>query len=915
VLRHLAVFGVVLSTVMSPLTPVLAQEPAPQPAAAPAGDGPVYNVSQILLDFAADLPVHPPSQQLMGLEVKLGKSDTGYTAPGKDGETLSVRLAEVPKLPTNQFHASALKAIAARVVAHFAEWGYTGIVVEPNKDDIKGGKDIRPEGQTALRLVIRTDGTWTGVPGRPDEVVTQPSYTVTQFIPTFAPDVPRRPPLSEVMKYTVDLSEVGEGYVGPSPGRRPVRIRLADVASLPKHAFYPSAINTIAERLEKHLADRGFKDLQVIPHPQDINEAGVDVRFPNQTALRLLVRIAPPAPELPPAPTEPVVAETPAPAPMLVAVEESDGQLYAVSQVIVEYAETHPAHPDLLEVMTNAAVYLAETEKGYVAATPEEPGKVVRLADIPLLSKPYLYGSAIQSISRAIVSDYSRRGYIGINVAPHPEDIDNTATDVRAEGITALRMLVRIGIVTEVRTVAAGDRVEQEERINNPLHERIMERSPVRPGDAGDPDRPDLLRKKDLDNYISWLNRHPTRRVDVSVSPATQPGGVALDYLITEAKPWMVYAQVSNTGTDQTDEWRERFGFAHHQLTNNDDTLTVDYITASFDSAHSVLASYEAPLFDAERLRWMVQANWSQYTASDVGFALERFEGEEWGVEGNLIYNIYQRGEFFIDAIAGLRWQADEVDSVIIDVQGEADFLLPHAGFQMERYTETSSTFGLVDFEINLQGNSQEDLDALGRLFADDEFWRMRYDVTHSFFLEPILNSEAWLDASTPETSTLAHEIAVSLKGQYTTSRNPPQFERTVGGLYSVRGYEESVTAGDTVLIASLEYRFHIPRILPLNPDPGTLFGQPFRWAPQQVYGRPDWDFIVRAFFDYGKVWNNDRLNVETDFDLMSVGVGAELLIKRNFNVRVDWGYVLEELENRVKDGDSRFHIVATFLY
>ncbi len=915
----LAVVAVVTFAVLA-ASPVFSQDQQPKPAAAPAGDGPVYPVSQVLLDFGPDLPVHPPSAQLMNLEVTLGQTPTGYTAPIKGGQNVTLRIADIPKLPKHALHASAIKAIGQRLAHHFAEWGYTGIVVEPNVDDIKAGKDIRPEGQTALRLTIKTDGTWAGVPGRPDETVTSKSYKVTQFIPTFDPEVPRRPPLSEVMRYTIDLAEVPDGYVGPAPGRRPVRIRLADVASLPKHDFYPSAINTVAERLEKHLADRGFKGLQVIPHPSEINEEGEDIRFPNQTALRLLVRIAPEPVAPPPAPAEPTVAEIPAPKPVLAEVKETDGQLYPVSQVIVEYAETHPAHPPLLEVMTNAMVALAETEKGYVAAGPDRPGQIVRLADIPLLSKPFLYGSGVQAVSRAIVADYSRRGYIGINVAPHPEDIDRTAKDVRPEGITALRMLVRIGIVTEVRTVAAGDRVPQEERINNPKHERLVEGSPVRPGDPGDPDRPDLLRKTDLDNYVSWLNRHPTRRVDVAVSPARQPGGVALDFLVTEAKPWMVYAQISNTGTEQTSEWRERFGFVHHQLTNNDDTLSLDYITASFDEAHTFLGSYEAPLFDAERLRWRVHGQWSEYTATDVGFADQIFEGEEWAVGGDLILNVFQRGELFVDLIAGVEYRDIFTRDVILEdpdtlVEGQGEFLLPHIGLQLERYTETASTFGLLDFEINTLNNDQEELEALGRLFPDEHFWRIRYDLTHSFYLEPVLNREAWLDATTPESSTLAHEIALSIKGQVTGSRNPPQFERTAGGLYSVRGYEESITAGDSVIIASAEYRFHLPRMFAIQQDPGSLFGQPFRWAPQQVYGRPDWDLIFRAFFDYAHVFNNDRQSFETDFDLMSVGVGAELLVKRNFNVRVDWGYVLEGLENRVEKGSDEFHIVATFLY
>ena len=61
-----------------------------------------------------------------------------------------------------------------------------------------------------------------------------------------------------------------------------------------------------------------------------------------------------------------------------------------------------------------------------------------------------------------------------------------------------------------------------------------------------------------------------------------EESGVELQYLINESRPWRVFGQVSNTGTEQTDEWREHFGFVHHQFTGNDDVLSIDYMTAGF---------------------------------------------------------------------------------------------------------------------------------------------------------------------------------------------------------------------------------------------------------------------------------------------------------------------------------------------
>ncbi|MBI1375462.1 MAG: hypothetical protein GC159_22335 [Phycisphaera sp.] len=884
-------------------------------AAQPQDDGPAYPVSQILLDFGADLPIHPPTKQLTGLEINLGMSDGEFTAPKEGQPVKTIKIVDIPSLHA-RFHASAIKAIGDRLVAHFNEWGYTGIVAQPHVEEIdKTGKDVRPAGQTALRLVIMTDGTWAGVPGRPDETVSSKPYEVRQFVISFDPNVPKRPPVAEVFKYEIDLGEVLEGYVGPRPGGKTVKIRLGDVPKLPKSNFYPSAIQTICRRLALHLEERGFTGLEVVAHPQDIDEEGNDVRFANQTALRLVVRVAPPKVEPAELPADGVAVAEPEPI-VLAEPTEADGARYSVSQIIIEYAEEHPAHPPLREVMEVAEVQLSETEDGFVDATASADSRTVRLVDVPLLDKHYLYGSAIREISTAIVEDYARRGYIGINVMPHPEDIDMQARDVRPEGQTALRMLVRVGTVGEIRLVKNGAPVDED----HPMASRVLDNSPVQPGDFADPQRQDLLRKDALDSYISRLNRHPGRRVEVAVSPGKEAGSVALDFLVTESKPWMVYAQISNTGTDETSEWRERFGFVHHQLTKNDDTLSIDYSTANFDEVHAINASYEAPLMDIEPARWRVFSSFSHFTSSDVGFASEAFTGRDWALGGDIIYNVYQWQQLFVDVVGGVKYQDIKTKNKILNTEGDAGFFLPHLGVQMERYTEKMNTYASIDFEAGIGGDQKDNSEGLGRLAADDDFFRMTFDASHSFYLEPLLFPSEWADTTTPKSSTLAHELYFGLSGQYGFDyRFNPQFERTIGGLYTVRGYDESLQTGDSALVFNAEYRFHVPRVFGIEPEPRSLFGEPFRFAPQQVYGRPDWDLVLKGFFDYGKTWINDKRGFEEDFDLMSVGVGVDLSYKRNFTLRLDWGYVLEDVGpdsgKRAQAGDDRLHIVATFLY
>jgi hemolysin activation/secretion protein len=476
--------------------------------------------------------------------------------------------------------------------------------------------------------------------------------------------------------------------------------------------------------------------------------------------------------------------------------------------------------------------------------------------------------------------------------------------------------------VTELRTLASGERVKEggvispENRVDHPLHQPIRDRSPIQPSRQGDAVHRDLLRKDVLDEYLFFLSRHPGRRVDASVAAAEEPGGVALDYQLTENPPFIPYAQISNTGTPATDRLRERFGFVHSQLTNNDDILAFDYVTAWFDEANAVIVGYEAP-FKNDRFRWRVHGNWQEFDASEVGFFGDEFDGESWALGGEVIWNFFQKRELFLDLVAGVRYEDIEVDNQGFAIQGEAAFVIPLVAVRLDRTTEWYSTQASLGLEYWLTSADEAELEALGRTDPDADTPVLQGSLTHAMYLEPLVNRAGWEDPTTPEDSTLAHEVVGSIRGQYAfEKRLIPQAEQVVGGLYTVRGYPESIVAGDSIVIGTLEYRYHLPRAFGIEPEPRRLFGQPFRVAPQYVYGRPDWDLILKAFLDVGRTYQSDRLSFESDDTLIGMGIGVELVLRRNINVRLDWGFALEDLAaGSVDAGDNRLHFVATFLF
>jgi hemolysin activation/secretion protein len=625
--------------------------------------------------------------------------------------------------------------------------------------------------------------------------------------------------------------------------------------------------------------------------------------------------------ETAPASTAPAVAATETSPPAALPKSDLDGPAYRVSAMTLDYFVANPKQPPLAEIM-NQEVELGIVDGAYVNARPGVQIIRVKISEIGKGGPDVMYLSAIKTVEEEVVRWLNNKSIIGVFVAIDPKDVDSTGKDLRGDR-TSLDLKIVTATVSQVRTVELGQTTNPADRVDTKRHAFVRDNSPIKAatGAPGE-DRVDLLKKDDLDDYVLRLNRQAGRRVDVAVSGTGEAGKVYLDYLVAENRPWYAYVQGSNTGTAQTSVWRERFGFVDNQLTNHDDTLSLDYSTSNFDQSNAVTTSYEFPLFSMERLRGKVFTSWNQYTASDVGQTLGKFNGQSWNGGGEAILNVFQYRQLFVDLAAGVQFLSDQTEDNNGTV-GHGNFSEPYLSLRAERATDIMATTGALTIMGMVTSDSQASVDALGRFNTSRDAVVLQFDFAHSFYLEPLVDATRFADGS----STLAHEIYLSTHGQYAfQARLTPSGEEVAGGLYSVRGYPESVVAGDSVIVATAEYRLHIPRLLPIQSDPSKtpfLWDKSFRFSPQQRYDKPDWDFIVRTFFDVGQVDNSRPVqSFEHNVTLMGTGLGAELLYKQNFDIRVDWGVALTDVptatagaDNQVTAGSNRFHISATLLY
>jgi hemolysin activation/secretion protein len=610
--------------------------------------------------------------------------------------------------------------------------------------------------------------------------------------------------------------------------------------------------------------------------------------------------------------------------------------VYRVSEIVVEYALDSPQQIPLDEVL-DLEVGLKRAEEAYVAPRPVDRTVRMRLSALP---RDASFGaSALLHINQSIVASFNRRGFNGVIVAI-PDIEEGTGRDLRAPGVTVLRLRIWTGQVSRVATIADGERfggLAVDERTNRPEHAWIRERSPVRPGGPRG-----LLSVTALEDYAAELSRHPGRHVKVEVAPGPHAGTTAVNLRVTESKPWYAYAQYANTGTSTTTLNRERFGYTHNQLLGRDDILSLDYTTGDFDEVHAVSTAYSAPfdLTDPEWHRWRFSlgGGYSRFDAREAGFiAPSEVKGQDANVGGELSRQLYQYHELFVDAAVGARWQQIDVENRElpgVPLEATINYAVPHADLRLVRNTATSAVRARLGVLGGWSDTRDSDLDfvaipgsgplpfkvydALGNPNADDDFALTSLDASWSFYLEPLLDPWGWRDPHQNKGGTLAHEIAILARGQWAMGyRLVPEFQQVAGGFTTVRGYKQSAAVGDDLVLGSVEYRFHLPRLFSPDPSPPELPGMgSFRLRPTHLWDVPDWDLIFRVFSDAAYVDKSHPQDNEEGETLVSAGGGVELQLFRNFSVRADVGHTLGNLSaNGNQAGDTRAHVAATILY
>ncbi|MDB6115438.1 MAG: hypothetical protein JWQ83_199 [Lacunisphaera sp.] len=592
--------------------------------------------------------------------------------------------------------------------------------------------------------------------------------------------------------------------------------------------------------------------------------------------------------------------------------------------VVIERFEFHyglenPKLPDLV-VLNQVNVRLVR-DGGLWRAPTGDIGEILTLGNIPAGSR--FDAGALRIIAQELVRWYNARDLFGVWVAF--QDLEATSSgllDQRKGGDHTARLVVWASQIAEVRTLARGKRFKPQFSVNNPKHKRLITKSPLQPGS--------LFRQSLLNDYLHGLSLHPGRLLEASIASAGEPGKVVLDFLVNESKQWQIFSQVTNFGTESTGIWRGRLGFQDNQLTNHDDVLNIDAISTPDFKTYGSFLSYRFPVLRPAKLLARVYGSYGDFiagTGGDSTLQQLRFAGKNWIAGMEFTNSSSLPRDWEIVTALGANYDHYQIQSEFNGsplVGGFSNFLVPFLSTTLSHDRGWWRVGGSLRYDKTLGSfanrNTSDGISALGRISADADWASLRWNVSGMMFLEPLFfgTEKARYEANQLSLSVRGRKL---LTGANQIGRLIPQEQEPIGGALSVRGYPESVLSADEFVASSFEYAFHFPHTLKPG-EPGTLFRQPFKWRPDKPQRAPDWDLVLRAFYDFayrqvtpaplnGQPAPTTIALVDKNLTISGVGAGMELVVKQNLSLRCDVGMALDELRDDTLTSDNKVVVPA----
>lgn len=358
---------------------------------------------------------------------------------------------------------------------------------------------------------------------------------------------------------------------------------------------------------------------------------------------------------------------------------------------------------------------------------------------------------------------------------------------------------------------------------------------------------------------LALANENPGKTTEVTLRKGAQANTIDANVHVQETKAWRAFLTLDNSGNAQTGDFRLGVGYQYANVANRDQVFTAQYQTAPghLDSVSAYGVGYHLPLYafgDSIDV-------FAGYANVDAGTVADLFtvsgKGSVFGVRYNQFLS--ERNGYKRQLIYGLDYRAYRNDIRFVGVPiGNNVTVHPLSLAYAGRYRtpKAECSFAVTALQ-NIAGGSHGNN-------ADFELVRVGANAAYR-----ILRSTADCRRSL----VADWQIRFKSAGQYAPRPLVPGEQFGLGGLHSVRGFDERQFAGDSGVQASAElYSPELGRFLP--------------------YGDANLRGLI--FYDFGNLHLNDPQPGDVAHTtIASWGGGLRLGITRRLSFELDYARVL----------------------
>jgi hemolysin activation/secretion protein len=404
------------------------------------------------------------------------------------------------------------------------------------------------------------------------------------------------------------------------------------------------------------------------------------------------------------------------------------------------------------------------------------------------------------------------------------------------------------------------------------------------------------VRFAELDRAINWTNNNPFRQVRVHLQPVPNTSEADLTIAVQEALPLRLVASVDNSGNELIGKQRYVASVSYANLWGLDHQVSYQYITSSKPEvfqAHGF--DYRVPL----PWRHYVQLSSSYLRASpSIYDGLLVQEGETFTTD--LRYTVPLRaGDNLVEVFGALSFKQSNNnltwDPLFENVQVFSTkpnvFQFTLGGSTVVRDKKGAWAFG-VNITASPGGINSRNTDRAfdGARFGVSDSVRFGAKARYLYGSVTVQRHQK----IAPGWDLMSRGI-----GQVAQANLLPSEQLSIGGNSTVRGYNESIFAGDHGYVFSNDLM--LPAIK-LN-------------IPSLSKKRGPLETRFLLFFDAAHTGVRHRFASDPKrAALASQGIGLRMNLANNFSLMADYGWQLSELPYPVEDR-SRAHIKATLAF